>query len=89
MRQAKLAYVAAPPMPIRRKQIKYGTGEYANMKESKAKKLKEELAEKHKNEAEHTVSFAKVPKRDRCSSEARRINPRADLSSKKTGRCPF
>lgn len=83
-KQAKLAYVAAPSLQIRRKQMRHGTGEYANGNENKTKKVKEKVDEMHKNEATHTVAFVKVPKRERLASDARRSNQRSEISGKKT-----
>ena len=89
VRQAKLAYVAGPPKPsaqIRRKQIRYGTGEEATGPGERQKPVRKELDNKHKNEAEHTIPFIKIPKRERCSTEPPKRVARPDILSKKPGR---
>ena len=89
VRQAKLAYVAGPPKPsaqIRRKQIRYGTGEEATRPGDKQKPVRKELDNKHKNEAEHTIPFIKIPRRERCSTEPPKRVHRPDILSKKPGR---
>lgn len=85
MRQAKLAYVAAPSLQIQRKQMRNRTGKFSSEFESKPKKLKELLDEKHKNEATHTVAFVKVPKQERSSTFTRQSVPRSDLVGKRSG----
>eukprot|EP00795_Rhopilema_esculentum_P008029 gene8030-13940_t len=84
-RQAKLAYVAGPPKPsvqIRRKQLAHGTGGAVSEKNDKAANLKRELEDRRKLEAEHTIPFAKIPRRDRCSKESTN-NLRTNVFTKK------
>ena len=74
---------------MRRRKLDHGTRECGSKNESKAKKLKAELDRKHKNEAEHTISSAKVVKHDRYPAGGRRNNPRSELLTKKAGEYIF
>ncbi len=91
-RQAKLAYIAGPPKPsaqIRRKQMRYGTGDDKVRIVERQKPIKSQIENRHRDEADHTIPFSKIPKRDRCAHEPaqpRQDRPtRPEFAVKKTG----
>ena len=86
MRQAKLAYIAETSSKVQRRPLKHGADKCANKNENRAKKLKVELDERHKSEAEHTIVSVKVPKRERCPAVGGRNSQRTDILSKKTSK---
>lgn len=88
-RQAKLAYIAEPSCPMRRKQAKHCMGGQASKSEVRARNLKAELDRKHKSEAEDTILSVKVPRRDHSSVVGRIDHPRPDLIAKKSARKPM